>query len=36
MKYVHISKEKSYIYEMDMQQLIYFKTEDGEKDTLIQ
>ena len=31
MKYVHISKEKSYIYEMDMQQLIYFKTEDGEK-----
>lgn len=33
MKYVHISKEKSYIYiyKMDMQHLIYLKMDNGEK-----
>ena len=31
MKYIHISKEKSYIYEMDMQHLIYFRMDNGEK-----
>ncbi len=31
MKYIHISKEKSFIYEMDMQHLIYFRVDNGEK-----